>query len=129
MLMTYTETFMPLKRPLLPMRLFKIRNFAVAVTVGTVAQMVYYALNVLWPQQIAAVYTTDNIMIGWISVSLPLSVVCSNLICLSVYDWSILGCRRSHLRHSLQVCSPSQVSDHLCYHRFDCFRWHDGLDE
>jgi hypothetical protein len=60
---------MPLKLPLLPMHLFKIRNYVVAVIVGTVGQMVYYALNVLWPQQISSLYTTDNAMIGWMSVS------------------------------------------------------------
>jgi hypothetical protein len=72
---------MPLKLPLLPIRLLKIRNYAVAVIVGTVGQMVYYALNVLWPQQIAALYTTDNAMIGWMSVScsLPYCVLISDI--------------------------------------------------
>jgi hypothetical protein len=60
---------MPLKLPLLPMHLFKIRNYVVAVIVGTVGQMVYYSLNVLWPQQISSLYTTNNAMIGWTSVS------------------------------------------------------------
>jgi hypothetical protein len=26
-------------------------------------------MNILWPLQIAALYTTDNIQIGWLSVS------------------------------------------------------------
>jgi hypothetical protein len=60
---------MNLKIPLLPMDLLKNRNYLVAVIAGTVAQMVYYSLNVLWPQQISSLYTTDNAMIGWISVS------------------------------------------------------------
>jgi hypothetical protein len=60
---------MPLKLPLLPLRLLKIRNYSVVVIVGTVGQMVYYALNVLWPQQITALYTTNNALIGWMSVS------------------------------------------------------------
>jgi hypothetical protein len=64
-----SEKYMPLKLPLLPLHLLKIRNYNVAVIVGTVGQMVYYALNVLWPQQIAALYTTNNGLIGWMSVS------------------------------------------------------------
>lgn len=60
---------MPLKLPLLPLRLLKIRNCSVSVMVGTIGQMVYYALNVLWPQQITALYTTNNPTIGWMSVS------------------------------------------------------------
>lgn len=52
------------------MKLFKIRNFVVAVVVGSVGQMSFYALNVLWPTQITNLYTTDNISIGWMSVSL-----------------------------------------------------------
>lgn len=60
---------MPLKSPLIPMYLFKIRNYDVAVIVGSVGQMSFYALNVIWPQQITNLYTTDNIKIGWMSVS------------------------------------------------------------
>ena len=63
------EAYMPLKIPLLPMNLLKIRNYVIAVIAGTVAQMVYYSLNVLWPQQISALYTSNNALIGWMSVS------------------------------------------------------------
>ncbi|KAF9870587.1 hypothetical protein CkaCkLH20_11893 [Colletotrichum karsti] len=61
------EVYWPLASPLLPMNLFKIRNFVVAVIVGSVGQMPFYALNVLWPTQITNLYTTDNISIGWMS--------------------------------------------------------------
>jgi hypothetical protein len=40
--------FVKLKQPLLPMSLFKIRNYWVAVIVGSVGQMSFYAMNVLW---------------------------------------------------------------------------------
>ena len=42
------ENLMKLKQPLLPMSLFKIRNYWVAVIVGSVGQMSFYAMNVLW---------------------------------------------------------------------------------
>ena len=63
------EAYVPLKQPLLPLRLFKHRNLVAVVFVGCVGQMVYYALNVLFPQQITALWTTNNILIGLISVS------------------------------------------------------------
>lgn len=59
---------MPLKTPLVPMKLFKIRDFSIAVIVGSVGQMAYYALNIIWPGQITNLYTTDNLTIGWMSV-------------------------------------------------------------
>lgn len=59
---------MPLKQPLLPMKLLKIRNLVACVIVGSVGQMVYYALNVLWPIQITSLFTQDNLLIGIMSV-------------------------------------------------------------
>ncbi|EON69199.1 hypothetical protein W97_08558 [Coniosporium apollinis CBS 100218] len=61
------EIYVPLKQPLMPMKLFKIRNLVAVVVVGCVGQMVYYALNVLWPVQITALYATDNMKIGIMS--------------------------------------------------------------
>lgn len=58
---------MPLKAPLIPMNLFKIRNFVVCVIVGSIGQMSFYALNVIWPQHITNLYTTDNVTVGWMS--------------------------------------------------------------
>lgn len=56
---------MPLKSPLLPMNLFRIRNYVLAVIIGSIGQMSYYAFNVLWPTQASALYTTDNLTLGW----------------------------------------------------------------
>ena len=61
------EALMPLKQPLLPVKLFKIRTLVAVVFVGSVGQMVYYALNVLWPIQITGLFTTNNITIGLMS--------------------------------------------------------------
>ena len=52
----------------MPMKLLKIRNFAAVVIVGCVGQMVFYALNTLWPPAISVFFTTDNIKIGLMSV-------------------------------------------------------------
>lgn len=60
---------MPLSEPLLPMSLLKIRPYVVMVIMGTVGQMAYYALSALLPTQITALYFTENITIGLMSVS------------------------------------------------------------
>lgn len=65
------EIYVPLKQPLLPMTLLRIRNFVACVIIGSVGQMVWYAINVLWPDQITQFYTTDNILVGLMSVSVP----------------------------------------------------------
>ena len=65
----FYEVYMPLKQPLLPIRILKNRNYIAITIAGSVGQMVFVALSILWPQQIAALYTTDNVKIGWMSVS------------------------------------------------------------
>ena len=41
----FAETYMPLKRPLVPMHLFLQRDFSVLTTISAVGGMLYYALN------------------------------------------------------------------------------------
>ncbi|KAL1898142.1 hypothetical protein Sste5346_003544 [Sporothrix stenoceras] len=61
------QIYMPLKQPLMPIKLLKIQTFSAVVIVGCVGQMVYYALNLLWPIIITTFLTTDNIKIGLMS--------------------------------------------------------------
>jgi hypothetical protein len=51
------------------MSLFKITNYSAVVVTASVGTMIYFSMNILWPSQIAALYTTDNIQVGWLSVS------------------------------------------------------------
>jgi MFS family permease len=74
------ETYMPLKQPLLPVKLFKIRNLSACIIIGSTGQMVYLALNVLWPMQINALFTTDNITIGLLSSTTGVALVAGELI-------------------------------------------------
>jgi hypothetical protein len=62
------------------MKLFKIREFSVAVVVGSVGQMAYYALNIIWPGQIANFYTTDNIRIGLLSSIVGIALVVGEVV-------------------------------------------------
>ena len=79
MLTVSPEAFVPLKSPLLPMNLFKIRNYVIAVIVGTIGQMSYYAFNVLWPTQATVLYTTDNLTLGWMGSTTGVALVVGEL--------------------------------------------------
>jgi hypothetical protein len=50
------------------MDLFRIRNYVIAVIIGSIGQMSYYAFNVLWPTQASLLYTSDNLTLGWMGV-------------------------------------------------------------
>ncbi|KIW32625.1 uncharacterized protein PV07_04156 [Cladophialophora immunda] len=63
------------RQPLMPMKLLKIRNYSAIITVGSVGQMIYYALAILWPIQIQALYTTSNIKVGIMSCTTGLAVL------------------------------------------------------
>lgn len=80
---------MPLKQPLLPTRLMTNKDYIVVVIVGTVGQMVYYSLNVLWPQQIASLYSTDNATIGWMSCTTGAALAVGEILTGSVFK--VLG--------------------------------------
>lgn len=74
------EIYIPLKQPLLPLRLFKIRNISACVIVGSTMQMVWLALNVFWPLQISALFTTNEITIGLLSSTTGIALVAGELI-------------------------------------------------
>jgi len=76
----FYELYMPLEQPLLPMSLFKIRNFWVAVVAGSIGQVAFYAMNVLWPQHVTNLYTTNNITIGWLSCITGMALVAGEAI-------------------------------------------------
>lgn len=60
---------MPLEQALVPMLLSKITNYSAVVVTTSVGTMIYFSMNILWPLQIGALYTTDDTQIGWLSVS------------------------------------------------------------
>ncbi|KAF2178609.1 fungal trichothecene efflux pump [Zopfia rhizophila CBS 207.26] len=61
------EIYVPLKYPLIPMKLFANGQFMALVGVAAVASMFYYSLTVIWPQMITSLYSSDQIMIGLMS--------------------------------------------------------------
>lgn len=67
------EIYMPLKYPLIPMKMFVNGPFMALVGVASVGSMFYYSLTVIWPQMITALYESDPIQIGLMSGILGVS--------------------------------------------------------
>ncbi|KAK5689220.1 hypothetical protein LTR17_026422 [Elasticomyces elasticus] len=53
--------------PLLPLHLFKTRGYLAMVLTAMVGSCVYYSMNVLWPQQIAYLFTGSTTHKGWLA--------------------------------------------------------------
>lgn len=68
---TNTEHYVPLKEPLVALYLFKNRNFVALTMVSGVGAMIFYALNLVYPQQIASVWGEDSVSSGWLTVGNP----------------------------------------------------------
>ncbi|KAK4495960.1 hypothetical protein PRZ48_013228 [Zasmidium cellare] len=58
------EIYMPLNRPLVPMHLFRSRDYCVLTVISAVGGMLYYSLNVIYPTMVAALFTTDPVRGG-----------------------------------------------------------------
>ncbi|PMD55689.1 siderophore iron transporter [Hyaloscypha bicolor E] len=92
------EIYMPLEQALVPMSLFKITNYSAVVVTASVGTMIYFSMNILWPLQIAALYTTDNIQIGWLSCTTGAAVVIGQVVSGLVFKrighvkWQLVGC-------------------------------------
>ncbi|GKZ37917.1 hypothetical protein AbraIFM66950_009749 [Aspergillus brasiliensis] len=69
------EIFIPLQQPLLPMSLLRNRGYVGAVCSALVGNMVYFSMSLLWPTAITALYTTDTIKTGWLSISTGAGVI------------------------------------------------------
>ncbi|EME43735.1 hypothetical protein DOTSEDRAFT_171572 [Dothistroma septosporum NZE10] len=61
------EILMPLERPLVPMHLFKNRDFVIINILSAVGGIVYYSANTLFPYMVAALYTTDVVEAGLVA--------------------------------------------------------------
>ncbi|KAF2168747.1 hypothetical protein M409DRAFT_52771 [Zasmidium cellare ATCC 36951] len=74
------EVFMPLRRPLIPMHLFRNFDYVMVNILSIVGGMVYYAANVLFPVMVASLYTTDIVRGGLISCAIGGGVCCGQFI-------------------------------------------------
>ncbi|KAJ4286774.1 hypothetical protein N0V90_013026 [Kalmusia sp. IMI 367209] len=63
----FWEAYGKVKYPLMPMKFFRNRGFISLVACATVASMFYYSAVLLWPEQVAVMYTSDVNYAGWLS--------------------------------------------------------------
>lgn len=64
----FWEAYANLKYAMVPKEVIKnVRGVTVLISATTLIGMAVYSLNVLWPQQVTRLYTTDNIIIGVLS--------------------------------------------------------------
>ncbi|CAK1365717.1 unnamed protein product [Cercospora beticola] len=61
------EIFMNLRRPLIPMHLFRNLDFVIVNILSAVGGVVYYSANTLFPIMVASLYTTDPIEGGLVA--------------------------------------------------------------
>lgn len=76
----FYEVFMPLRRPLIPMHLFRNYDYDMVNILSIVGGMVYYAGNVLFPVMVASLYTQDIVEGGLISCAIGGGVCCGQFI-------------------------------------------------
>jgi hypothetical protein len=57
---------------LIPMRLLKNLNYVTLMICSSMGVMVFYALSIVWPQQIVAIFSKTGTTVGWLSVCPPL---------------------------------------------------------
>lgn len=74
------EVFMPLRRPLIPMHLFRNYDYDIANVLSVVGGMVYYSASVLFPTMVATLYTTNIVEGGLISCAVGGGVCAGQLI-------------------------------------------------
>lgn len=63
------EAYCNLDYPLIPMTLFKSREYNCLVACASIGCMIYYAGGIIWPTMAGALFTTDITDVGWLSVS------------------------------------------------------------
>lgn len=69
------------KDPLLPMRFMTNLPFVGLVLCAGAGSAVFYPLNLIWPQQITALYTSDPSRIGWLSCALGGGALLGQCLC------------------------------------------------
>jgi MFS family permease len=74
------ETYVPLQQPLLPVKLFKLRNITACVLVGSAMQTLWLLLNVFWPIQITVLFTSNEVTVGLLSCTTGIALTMGELI-------------------------------------------------
>ena len=52
----------------MPLFLFRNRNYICLAAVAAIGSLVFYALNIIWPTQVATIYGKSPDAAGWMTV-------------------------------------------------------------
>lgn len=75
------EVYVPLKKPLIPLRLFKDGRWVVACLLLGLGAGVYYAFAIIWPMQVAGLYNDGSFTyLGGVSSLVGIGIIAA-LIC------------------------------------------------
>jgi hypothetical protein len=80
-LITWLTEIFGAREPLLPVRFMTNPRFVGLVLAAAAGSAVFYPLNLLWPQQIVALYTTDPSTIGWLSCVVGAGALLGQIAC------------------------------------------------
>ncbi|KAF7563973.1 hypothetical protein G7046_g163 [Stylonectria norvegica] len=81
------ESFADLKYPAIPVKFFANRGFMSLVCCATVASMFYYSAVLLWPQQVATLFTSDITYGGWLSCTVASSTALGQVCAGAIVRW------------------------------------------
>ncbi|KAL1986822.1 hypothetical protein VTN96DRAFT_5475 [Rasamsonia emersonii] len=74
------EVFAHPEQPLLPTKILKNKNYLAVSVASCVGTMIYFSMNVLWPQEIAVLYPSDAVEAGWLASTVGCGVVLGEIL-------------------------------------------------
>lgn len=81
------ESYANLTYPAIPVKLFANRGFISLVACATVASMFYYSAVLLWPQQVAHLYTSNITYAGWLSTTVSSATALGQICAGGIVRW------------------------------------------
>ncbi|KAH0831572.1 hypothetical protein AYO21_01776 [Fonsecaea monophora] len=74
------EIYMPLRRPIVPMHLFRNKDYSALIVVTTVGGMMYFSISAIYPQMVAVLFTNDIVYGGILSCTVTAGTIAGQLI-------------------------------------------------
>lgn len=103
----FYEAYAKLKYPIFPPEIFRnVRGFTVLQVATFLLGMLFYASAVIWPSQVQALYTQNNLDIGWYSSAGGFGGLAFSLF----WGWSQKKFGHSHIQLTLAIGALTLVS-------------------
>ncbi|KAB5581034.1 major facilitator superfamily domain-containing protein, partial [Coniochaeta sp. 2T2.1] len=79
--------YMPIKEPLVPMKLFLNTDWTASTLLLSIGASIYYAFSIVWPQMAAGVYGVSGTRLGWISSIVPGCILLGQIVGGALAKW------------------------------------------